>query len=309
MMRFGVIPLCAKPFITDARWVRTFLAMLEDEGAESVWMPEHVVMAQDYEPLYEYSADGRAPVAEDTVMPDPLEWLSFAAACTERLLLATGVLIGPQHSAAMLAKRLATLDALSGGRLQVGIGIGWQREEYAAVGVPYQSRGRRLDESIDAMRILWREDPASFAGEFVRFERVFCDTKPARAGGVPLHIGGSSEAAARRAGLRGDGFFPYVISPEDLAVRLTTVRSTAQQAGRTLEDFSVTVWPASYRHGASFDIGLARAFRDAGADRLLISRIRGGRRYPASVAQPRGRISRSYRRRLVSAGAPHHIQQ
>lgn len=283
MMRFGVIPLCAKPFITDAHWVRTFLAMLEDEGAESVWMPEHVVMAQDYEPLYEYSADGRAPVAADTVMPDPLEWLSFAAACTERLHLATGVLIGPQHSAVMLAKRLATLDALSAGRLQVGIGIGWQREEYAAVGVPYQSRGRRRDESIDAMRIVWREDPASFTGEFVRFERVYCDTKPVRAGGVPLHIGGSSEAAARRAGLRGNGFFPYVISPEDLAARLATVRSTAQQAGRTLEDFSVTVWPASYRQGASFDIGLARAFRDAGADRLLIAGYEAGGDTPQAL--------------------------
>ena len=98
-MQFGVIPVCDRRFSNDPRWVRGFLAMLEAEGAESVWMPEHVIMAQDYEPRYEYSVDGRAPVAPDTMMPDPLEWLSFAAACTERLRLATGVLIGPQHSA------------------------------------------------------------------------------------------------------------------------------------------------------------------------------------------------------------------
>ena len=297
MMHFGVIPLCAKPFITDAHWVRRFLEMLEEEGAESVWMPEHVVMAQDYEPLYEYSADGRAPVAADTVMPDPLEWLSFAAACTERLRLATGVLIGPQHSAAMLAKRLATLDALSGGRLQVGIGIGWQREEYAALGVPYSARGRRLDECIDAMRVLWREAPASFTGEFVRFERVFCDTRPVQPRGVPLYIGGSSEAAARRAGLRGDGFFPYVISPEDLAARLATVRGAAREAGRTLENFSVTVWPASFRPGATFDIGLARAFRDAGADRLLIAGYEAGANTPEAL---RGLVA-GFRDRIAGA--------
>jgi probable F420-dependent oxidoreductase len=282
-MKFGVIPICDRRFTTDPLWVRAFVGMLEEEGAESVWMPEHVVMAEEYEPLYEYSADGRAPVAPDTMMPDPLEWLAFAAACTDRLRLATGVLIGPQHSAAVLAKRLATLDALSGGRLQIGIGIGWQREEYQAVGVPYADRGRRLDECLDAMRALWRDDPASFDGRYVRFDRVFCDTKPVQPGGVPFHIGGSSEAAARRAGLRGDGFYPYVISPEDLAARLATVRAVAAEAGRDLHGFSVSVWPASYRPGATFDIGLARAYRDAGADRLIIAAYEAGDSTPAAL--------------------------
>lgn len=296
-MEFGVIPICDKAVTTDPRWTREMLHVLEEQGAESVWMPEHVVMAEDYEPLYEYSADGRAPVAPTTMMPDPLEWLSYAAACTERLRLATGVLIGPQHSAAMLAKRLATLDALSGGRLQVGIGLGWQREEYAAVGVPYSARGRRLDECIDAMRVLWRDDPATFQGDFVRFERVFCDTKPAQPGGVPFYIGGSSEAAARRAGRRGDGFYPYVISPEDLARRLDTVRSSAEESGRDLSAFSVTVWPASYRPGASFDLGLARAYRDAGAQRLIVAAYEAGDADPASLR----RFLSEYRERIILA--------
>jgi len=296
-MKFGVIPICDKAVTTDPRWMREMLQVLEEEGAESVWMPEHVVMAEDYEPLYEYSANGRAPVAPTTMMPDPLEWLSFAAACTERLRLATGVLIGPQHSAAMLAKRLATLDALSGGRLQIGIGLGWQREEYEAVGVPYSARGRRLDECIDAMRVLWRDDPATFRGDFVNFERVFCDTKPAQPGGVPLYIGGSSEAAARRAGRRGDGFYPYVISPEDLAARLETVRRSAQEAGRDLSGFSVTVWPASYRPGASLDLGLARAYRDAGAQRLIIAAYEAGDAGPASLR----RLLAEYRERVILA--------
>jgi probable F420-dependent oxidoreductase len=271
-MKLGVIPICDKAVTTDPAWVRPFVQMLEQSGVESVWMPEHVVMAETYEPLYDYSDDGMAPVAPDTQMPDPLHWLSFAAAWTETLRLGTGVLIGPQHSAAVLAKRLATLDALSSGRLQVGIGIGWQKEEYAAVGVPYERRGQRLDELLDAMRVLWRDDPASFSGDFINFERVFCDTKPAQGDGVPLYIGGSSEAAARRAGLRGDGFFPYVISPEDLAARMETLRATAAQGGRELPgDYQVTIWPWSFDNGGSFDTGLARAYRDAGANRLVVA--------------------------------------
>ncbi|WP_116363923.1 LLM class F420-dependent oxidoreductase [Parahaliea mediterranea] len=276
-MKFGLIPLCQRGRIDSPAWTRSFLAVAEQRGVESVWMPEHVVMAVDYEPLYEYSDDGRAPIAEDTVMPDPLHWLTFAAACTDTLQLCTGVLIGPQHSAAILAKRLATLDCLSGGRLQVGLGIGWQREEYQAVGVPYQRRGQRLDELIDAMRALWCDNPASFCGDFVDFSNVVCDTRPVRPGGVPLHIGGSSAAAAKRAGLRGNGFFPYVISPEAVAARLEELRATAIAARRPLpQDFPVTVWPASYRPGATFDVGLARAYRDAGVTRLVCTAAEAG---------------------------------
>lgn len=267
----GVIPLCERGIITDPVWTRDFLRMLEEECVESVWMPEHVVMAQDYEPRYEYSADGRAPVAPTTVMPDPLQWLGFAAALTERLKLCTGVLIGPQHSAAILAKRLATLDALSQGRVAAGIGIGWQKEEYEAVGVPYEQRGRRLDELLDAMRALWRDDPASFRGEFVCFEKVFCDTKPHRPTGIPLLIGGSSEAAARRAGLRGDGYYPYTISPERLAERVAQMQEVARTAGRDPSTLPVTIWAASYRADGNCDAALLRDFAQAGASRFLFA--------------------------------------
>lgn len=276
-MKLGMIPLCEEGRVDDPGWTRRFLQTLESAGVESVWMPEHVVMALDYEPLYEYSEDGRAPIAANTVMPDPLQWLNYAAACTERLLLCTGVLIGPQHSAAILAKRLATLDRLSQGRVRAGLGIGWQKEEYAAVGVPYSDRGQRLDELMDAMRALWRGGPASFEGEFVHFDQVVCDTRPLLASGVPLYVGGSSEAAARRAGQRGDGFYPYVISPEDLASRMETVRQSARDAGRLFdEDFSVTIWPYSYDARATFDPGLARAYRDAGASRLVCAAFEAG---------------------------------
>lgn len=271
MATMGIIPLCEKGLTTEPRWVTEFVQMLEREGVESVWMPEHVIMAEEYEPLYDYSEDGRAPVDPNTQMPDPLDWLAFAAAKTSTLKLGTGVLIGPQHSAAILAKRLATIDSLSEGRLEIGIGIGWQKEEYQAVGVPYSQRGKRLDEALDAMRALWQDDPATFHGEFINFEKVYCDTKPHQSQGVPFLIGGSSEPAARRAGKRGNGFFPYTISPDDLAARMETVRAAAQEAGRDSDELSVTIWPFSHDPAGTFDLGLAKAFVEAGADRLIVA--------------------------------------
>ena len=135
-MKLGYLPPMAKGVTTDPGYVIPLVEMLEEAGVESVWTVEHVIVASDYEPLYPYSEDGRMPAGPDTQMPDPLEWLAFAAARTDRLRLGTSVLIASQHSAVILAKRVATLDALSGGRLTLGVGIGWQKEEYEAIGVP-----------------------------------------------------------------------------------------------------------------------------------------------------------------------------
>ena len=202
----GYIPPMTKGITDDPDYIFPLLEMLEEEEVESIWTVEHVVMADQYEPLYPYSDDGRAPTAPDTLMPDPLEWLAFAAARTEKIRLGTAVVIASQHSAAILAKRVATLDALSRGRVRLGVGIGWQREEYEAIGVPYRDRGRRLDETIEAMRVLWHEDFATYQGRHVTFEKVHMDAKPANGKNVPILIGGSSEFAARRAGRLGDGW-------------------------------------------------------------------------------------------------------
>ncbi len=148
----GVLPSFRPGVITDPDWVAGFARVCEDGGVESVWAVEHVLVAEDYEPLYPYSEDGQMPGGGRAVMPDPLEWLSFVAASTSRLTLGTAVLILTQHSPVQIAKRVATLDALSGGRVRLGVGIGWQKEEYAALNIPYSDRGGRLDEYIDAVR-------------------------------------------------------------------------------------------------------------------------------------------------------------
>jgi probable F420-dependent oxidoreductase len=296
-MKLGFIPPMLRGSITRPEFVSDLVELLEECGVESVWTVEHVVVAENYEPLYPYSPDGRMPGGDaDIAMPDPLEWLAFAAACTRELRLGTSVMIASQHSAAILAKRVATLDSLSRGRVVLGVGLGWQKEEYAAIGVPYRDRGRRLDETIEAMRVLWEPGPSTYLGRHVSFERVHCDPKPFRAEGVPIVIGGSSEAAARRAGRLGDGFYPYVISPDDLAKRLETIRAAAREAGRDPNRVELTVWPGSYDFSRTYDLDFVRRYAELGTSRLIVSAMEGG----ASTLEEIRRLVGAYQDRVIA---------
>jgi probable F420-dependent oxidoreductase len=262
--------------ITDRRWLHEFAEMIEAEGVESVWTVEHVVVAKDYEPRYSYSASGRMPGAPGTVMPDPLELLAFFASCTERVRLGTAVLVLTLHQPAVVAKRVATIDQISGGRVNLGVGSGWQIEEYRACGVPYEGRGQRLDEAIVALRELWQPGYRTHRGPC--FEFVDCESlpQPAQPGGPPIVIGGSTEIAARRAGRLGDGFYPYVISPEDLAKRIETIRATARLHGRDPDAVEITVWPGSWKPGSTLDLATVRRFTEVGAHRLNMSAQESG---------------------------------
>jgi probable F420-dependent oxidoreductase len=268
-MKLGIIPLLQKGFTTNPDWARCFLRMIEEADVESVWTVEHPIMAEGYEPLYPYSDDGRAPIRADTEMCDPLEWLAFAAGVTERVNLGTGVLILPLHAPIILAKRVATLDALSAGRVRLGVGIGWQREEYLSIGIPYEQRGQRIDDGIAAMRALWTESPATYHGKFYDFTKVHSNPKPVRNDGVPILIGGSSDIAARRAGRLGDGFFPHAISPEEFAKRIETMSAAAKESGRDPGKIELTFSPSSWKFGASLDLGIMRAYAALGVSRLI----------------------------------------
>jgi len=269
-MKLGILPLFQRGFTTEPQWARAFLRMIEAAGVESVWTVEHPIMAENYEPLYSYSEDGRAPIRPDTEMCDPLEWLAFAAGVTDKVKLGTGVLLLPLHAPILLAKRVATLDALSGGRVVLGVGMGWQREEYQTIGVPYEERGKRLDDGINAVRALWAQSPATYHGPFYNFDRVHSDPKPAQKAGVPIVIGGSTDIAARRAGRIGDGFFPHAISPDDFAARIETMRAAAKEAGRNPDAIELSVSPTSWKFGSSMDYGVMKAYADLGVSRLII---------------------------------------
>jgi probable F420-dependent oxidoreductase len=165
--------------------------------------------------------------------------MTWVAATTTRLRFMTGVLILPQRNPLVLAKEVATLDYLSGGRIELGIGVGWLKEEFDALGVPFEHRGARADEHIAAMRALWAADDASYSGRYVKFSGVSSNPKPPRRH-VPIVVGGHSEAAAKRAGRLGDGFFPLNAGQHDIGPLIEMMRREAQSAGRDPTAISIT---------------------------------------------------------------------
>ena len=211
----------------------------EAAGFDSIWTVEHVVVPHGYQSRYPYSETGRMGSGlEDFPIPDPLIWLAYIAAATRTLKLGTAILILPQRNPVGTAKAVATLDHLAGGRrVLLGIGVGWLAEEFATLGVPFEDRGPRTDEYVAAMRALWSQERASFAGRFVSFRDVFCRPLPAD-GRIPIIVGGDTRAAARRAGRLGDGYFPARGAPAEL---FDEMRRAAVEAGRNPAEIEITV--------------------------------------------------------------------
>lgn len=266
-MKLGVLPPYRTGVTADPEWMARFVRAVEAAGLESIYVVEHVVVPADYETRYPYSSTGRMPLPVDCPIPDPLELLAYLAAITERVVLGTGVLVLPEHNPVILAKRLATIDVLSGGRMRLGIGVGWMREEAEAVGIDPSTRGERTDEMIDAMRVLWRDDEPSFEGRFFSFEQAVSRPRPVQPGGVPIHVGGHSAAAARRAGAKGDGYHPLGLAGDALAERLDQMRAAAREAGRDPDAIEVTLGGLL----ADVDEAAVERARAAGADRLVLS--------------------------------------
>ena len=214
----------------------------EAAGFSTLWVGEHVVMVDRGASRYPYAPDGRIAVPADADWLDPMVALSFAAAATREIRLATGVLLLPEHNPVTLAKQAASLDRLSHGRLALGIGVGWSQEEFAALGVPFKRRGARTDEYLAAMRTLWREDPASFTGEFVNFADIRVNPKPARNGRIPIIVGGNSDAALRRAARTADGWYGFNLSgTAHASERITRLRSFCETGLRDASEVEIAV--------------------------------------------------------------------
>ena len=211
----------------------------ERTGFESLWTVEHVVIPQDYKSPYPYSSSGKIPGREEVPIPDPLLPLAYAAAITKTIKLATGILILPQRHPLYVAKEVATLDVLSGGRMMLGIGSGWLKEEFEALGLDFSTRGARTDETIQAMRVLWRENPSSFRGKHISFEPVKSFPKPVQKNGIPIYIGGNSIPAIRRAARYGDGFIPT--PQEDITPLIKLLRQECDKIGRNINEIDI-IW-------------------------------------------------------------------
>ncbi len=230
-MKLGLMFANSGPFSQPDLFAH-LVTTAEKCGFESIWSVEHVVIPQDYKTPYPYSESGKIPGGEDVAIPDPLLPLSFAAAITKNLKLGTGILILPQRHPLYVAKEAATIDVLSKGRLILGIGSGWLKEEFDSLGLDFHTRGARTDEAIMALRALWSEGASSFHGKHFSFGPVKMFPKPVQKGGVPIVIGGHSPAAARRAGRLGDGFFPAIGEAAKLNELFAIMRTEAQKAGR-----------------------------------------------------------------------------
>ncbi len=265
-MKFGIAFANTGPF-ADPLGALQLARAAEAAGFESIWTVEHVVVPAGYTSPYPYDRSGRMPGREDLPIPDPLVWLAFLASATTTLKLATGVLILPQRNPVVLAKELATLDHLSDGRMLLGIGSGWLEEEFDAIGVPFAERGRRTDDAVFAMRALWRDDQASYDSEYTSFQNCISRPQP-RAGAIPVHVGGHTDVAARRAGRLGDGFFPAGGTHERLAELFDLVRATATAAGRDPDAIELTTGGNGAIGAGALDEVAALA--DLGVDRVII---------------------------------------
>ena len=238
----------------------------EAGGFESIWGGEHVIMPDAIDSKYPYTPDGKIPAEPETPIPDPLVWLAFAAAAAPTLKLGTCILIVPQRNPLILAKELATLDRLSGGRVELGLGVGWMKEEFDALGIPWERRGARNDEYIAAMRALWSGPHAEYHGEFVDFDPVTCSPRPVN-GNIPVIVGGDSPAAIRRAANIADGYFPGEGDAERLGQLIQKVKQATEDAGRDPAQLEINaVFGAQFADPAA---GLEQ-MANLGVDRVMV---------------------------------------
>lgn len=249
----------------DRRVIDAVAIAAQDAGFATLWAGEHVVMVDRPASRYPYSDDGKIAVPAVADWIDPLIGLAFAAAATTTIGIATGVLLLPEHNPLLVAKQAATLDRLSAGRLTLGVGIGWSKEEFDALGVPFERRGQRTAEYVAAIRTLWRDDVASFDGEFVKFEAVRVNPKPVRARGIPVILGGNSDAALRRVVDWGDGWYGFnLVDADHVANRVAFMRQLCRDAGRDPSELRLAVALRDPRPGA------ARLLTEMGVDELVL---------------------------------------
>jgi probable F420-dependent oxidoreductase len=235
----------------------------EDLGFESVWFPEHLIWPAAFDGTSPFD-DGHPPVDPRIPTYDALAWMVTVAIATRSLRLGTYVYNLGLRSPFVAARAVQTLDVVSDGRVDFGIGAGWSAPEYAAVGIDFNSRGRRLDEAIDVCRKLWTDDVITNDGEFFPFGAVHFEPKPTQ-GLVPIHVGGESMAALRRSAKRGDGWIGMEHTPESASERVLALRKLLAEEGRDPTSVQVTV---GGRASSPADVA---AYVAAGVDRIIVS--------------------------------------
>lgn len=264
-MKVGLFAPLINPHHTPA-----FLTALgpaaESRGFHAIWLGEHVLLFDDYASRYPYAEDGRIRIAEDAGLLEPFTALAFLAATTERIRLGTGICLVPQRNPVYTAKEAAAVDYLSGGRLDFGVGVGWLREEFAALGVPFERRGARTREYLEVIRRLWCEPVSEFEGDFYTLPASRQFPKPVQRPHPPIYFGGESEAALKRVADLGQGWYGFDLSPEAAGERIARLRALLAERGRRPEEVQCAV--GSYLRPV--DAAATERYRAAGVDQLVL---------------------------------------
>ena len=237
-------------------------------GYHSLWAPEHIVLIEKYSSTYPYTQNGRMPFTTLEIdILDPFLALTYAAAVTSKIRLGTGICLVPERQPLTLAKEVATLDKLSGGRFDFGVGIGWLKEEFEALEVSWPKRAERTRDYLDAMKKVWTQAESTHQGEFVRFEPVRSFPKPVQKPHPPIIFGGESEPALRRVGEVGDGWWGVNVTPETAKTHMANIKRYADAAGRDASKLHYSVSPGI---GVPVTLDEIKRFADIGVDQVII---------------------------------------
>jgi probable F420-dependent oxidoreductase len=263
-MKVGYFAVGIGPTV-NPQLVRVIATTAERLGFSTIWAPEHVVLLEEYASKYPYSS-GKFPAPPDTPIADPFTTLAYAAACTSTIRLGTGICLVPEHNPLVLAKTVATVDRLSGGRFIFGVGVGWLAEEFQALGISFDRRAQRTREYIEVMRKLWTQRSSSHQGEFVNFTSIMSYPKPVSEKGVPIWFGGESGPALRRVAEYGDGWFGFNLLPDQAAEKVKRIEELLRVNGRRRSDVHLAVSP--YTNPIRADD--LKRYRDAGVDEIAL---------------------------------------
>ena len=273
-MRFGLFAINLDALGADhAAGVRVAVAA-EAAGWESVWTGEHYVFPDPRVPP--------SPSPPETPLLDPFVALANIAAHTSTLRLGTGVTVVPMHNPLLLAKQVASLDRVSGGRVLFGVGVGYLEPEFRALGVPFADRGARMMEYLDAIQAVWTPGPASYSGRFVSFDGVRAEPVPVQQPGPPLHFGGHVPASFRRAVTRGHGWYGFALNLDRTAAAVAGLKEALDAHPRPagLGDLEISVTPDPR---LPLDSATVSAFADLGVTRLVVLPPRAGRDDPEAI--------------------------
>ncbi len=262
-MKFGLIPINIG--VSSFEEVAGIARRAEAAGVESVWTAEHIIAPVVMDSDYPYTESGEMPIDPKENFFDPLVTLATVAAVTTELRIGTGISILPMTNPLLMAKQAASLDVLSNGRLLLGLGLGWMREEFHAMGTPYERRGARFDDYLQAMRKVWSGELVEHDGEFVQWHGFVSNPTPLRKSRLPVLIGGHAGKAFHRAALYGDGWYPAIYSAEELAPNIDKLRAACEEVGRDFGEIEITsVWANT---GGLDEI---RRLEDLGVSRVTI---------------------------------------